>query len=93
LPATELQPPAQVIGRRTEECIRAGVVLGAADAINGLVRRIKRAWPTERHPFVVATGGLAPVLQPFCEEFELVEPYLTLIGLRIAHEIVSGGLV
>jgi type III pantothenate kinase len=89
LPATELEPPTGVIGRRTEECIRAGVVLGSADAINGLVRRIKRVWPTDRRPFVVATGGLAAALEPFCEEIELVEPHLTLQGLRIAHEIVT----
>jgi len=41
-------------------------------------------------PLVVATGGLASVFQPFCKEFDLVEPYLTLDGLRIAHELVAG---
>ena len=33
LPATEITPPKKVIGRRTEECIRSGVVLGSAEAI------------------------------------------------------------
>jgi type III pantothenate kinase len=89
LPATEIVPPARVIGRRTEECIRSGVVLGNAEAIDGLVRRIKGEWPGGAVPLVVATGGLATVFQPFCREFEIVEPYLTLIGLRIAHELVS----
>ena len=37
LPATEIVAPERVIGRRTEECIRAGVVLGSAEAIDGLV--------------------------------------------------------
>ena len=37
--------PSRVIGRRTEECIRAGVMFGGADAIDGLVRRIKASWP------------------------------------------------
>lgn len=92
LPATEIVPPARVIGRRTEECIRSGVVLGSAEAIDGIVRRIKAEWPTGRRPLVVATGGLAPVFQPFCREFEIVEPYLTLIGLRIAHELVSSAV-
>src|SRR5438874_7479159 len=41
LPATELTPPEHVIGRRTEDCIRAGVLLGAAEAVDGIVRRIK----------------------------------------------------
>jgi len=89
LPATEIAPPARVIGRRTEECIRSGVVLGSAEAIDGLVRRIKGEWPNAAVPLVVATGGLAAVFQPFCKEFEIIEPYLTLIGLRIAYELVS----
>jgi len=90
LPATEIAPPARVIGRRTEECIRSGVVFGSAEAIDGLVRRIKAEWPGGAVPLVVATGGLASVFQPFCKEFDLVEPYLTLDGLRIAHELVAG---
>src|SRR5690606_3089966 len=39
LPATELTVPARAIGTRTEECIRAGVMFGAADAIDGMVTR------------------------------------------------------
>jgi len=89
LPATELRAPAQVIGTRTEECIRAGVVYGAADAVDGIVRRIIKAWPRADRPFVVATGGLAEAIRPFCETIETVAPYLTLEGLRIAYELLS----
>lgn len=89
LPATEIMPPTRVIGRRTEECIRAGVVLGSAESIDGLVRRIKAEWPGNAVPYVVATGGLASTFQPLCREFDLVEPYLTLQGLRFAHEVAS----
>ncbi|MGH7569062.1 MAG: type III pantothenate kinase [Gemmatimonadales bacterium] len=84
LPATELTPPERVIGRRTEDCIRAGVLWGAADAVDGLVRRIKAEWPTGRTPKVVATGGLAPLVAPLSQEIEAVHPDLTLVGLRIA---------
>ena len=89
LPATELRAPERTIGRRTEECIRAGVLFGAAEAIDGIVRRIKREWPRGEVPLVVATGGLAPVLAPHCTEVERVEPYLTLQGLRMAYEILE----
>ena len=89
LPATELVAPRRVIGRRTEECIRVGVVFGAADSIDGLVRRIKKAWPTEATPLVVATGGLAELLRPHCTEFDHVDPNLTLVGLRMAFEILA----
>ena len=84
LPATELLPPTHAIGRRTEDCIRAGVLWGTADAVDGLVRRITAEWPTKNRPLVVATGGLAGLIAPLCKEVESVHPDLTLIGLRIA---------
>ena len=68
-------PPAHAIGTRTEDCIRAGVLFGAADAIDGLVRRIKAEWPTKRVPKIVATGGLAPLVTPICREIDIVEPH------------------
>lgn len=84
LPATELVPPERVIGRRTEECIRAGVLLGTADAVDGIVRRIKAEWPGKMAPQVIATGGLASLVAPLAREIESVQPDLTLTGLRIA---------
>jgi len=84
LPATELTPPARVIGRRTEDCIRAGVLWGTADAVDGLVRRIKAEWPNKKTPQTIATGGLAGVVASLSKEIESVHPDLTLLGLRLA---------
>lgn len=84
LPATELTPPSRVIGRRTEDCIRAGVLWGTADAVDGLVRRIKAEWPTKKAPQTIATGGLAGLVAPLSKEIESVHPDLTLVGLRLA---------
>ncbi|MBC7791159.1 MAG: type III pantothenate kinase [Anaerolineae bacterium] len=89
LPAIELIPPTRVIGKRTEECIRAGVVFGAAESTDGLVRRIKKEWPSDSVPKVIATGGLAPLLAPLCNEIDQVDLYLTLQGLRLAHDILT----
>ena len=91
LPATELVLPKQVIGKRTEECIRAGVMYGAAESIDGLVRRIKRDWPGSGTPLVIATGGLAETFRPLCSEIEHVHPDLTLQGLRLAHAHLTRG--
>jgi type III pantothenate kinase len=84
LPATELRAPERVIGRRTEECIQAGVLFGAADAVDGMVRRIREEWPGKKNPRVVATGGLAPLVAPLTGAIGLTDPDLTLRGLRIA---------
>lgn len=84
LPATELRAPARVIGRRTEECIQAGVLYGTAEAVDGIVRRIRAEWPGAASPRVVATGGLAAVVAPLTTSIEETHPDLTLQGLRIA---------
>ncbi len=84
LPATELRAPDRVIGRRTEECIQAGVLFGTADAVDGIVRRITAEWPGGKKPRVVATGGLAAIVAPLTTTVELTDPDLTLRGLRIA---------
>lgn len=89
LPATEIVAPKSVIGRRTEDCIRSGVVLGAAESIDGLVRRIKADWPRRGKPLVVATGGLASTFRSICSEFDKVEPDLTLIGTAMAYELLA----
>jgi type III pantothenate kinase len=84
LPATELRAPDRVIGRRTEECIQAGVLFGTADAVDGIVDRIRTEWPRTGPVRVVATGGLSVVVAPLSRTIEEVDPDLTLRGLRIA---------
>ena len=89
LPDTELVAPMKVIGTRTEDCIRAGVMFGTADSIDGIVRRIIAEWPREEPPMVIATGGLAELFAPLCQTFEEVDPFLTLHGLAMAFELVA----
>jgi len=90
LPATELVAPARMIGTRTEECIRAGVMFGAAESIDGVVQRIKAEWPNGDVPIVIGTGGLAETFAPLCRSFDAVDPFLTLYGLTLAYRLLSG---
>jgi type III pantothenate kinase len=75
LPATELAVPPRVM-------------FGAAESIDGIVRRIKQSWPRTEVPMVVATGGLAETMGTLCRSFDRVEPHLTLQGLQIAHSLL-----
>ena len=88
LSATELIPPKRVIGTRTDECIRSGVLYGAADSIDGLVKRVKDEWNVES-PLVIGTGGLAETLRPYCKSFDEVDAFLTLKGIRIGYELLT----
>ncbi|UCC73653.1 MAG: type III pantothenate kinase [Gemmatimonadota bacterium] len=88
LPFIDLVPPEILIGRRTDDCLRSGCFYSIVDAIDGMVRRIKREWERPK-ALVVATGGLAALIAPHCEMVDAVEPYLTLYGLAIAERILG----
>jgi type III pantothenate kinase len=90
LPAIAISDPGPVIATNTEACIQAGVVYGAADSIDGIVRRIKREWPRPQEPVVIATGGLAELLARHCTEIDQVEPFFTLQGIRIGYDALTG---
>jgi type III pantothenate kinase len=92
LTATDLLPPTRAIGRTTDDNIRAGVLFGAADAIDGMIRRIFAEWPTAgSQPRVVGTGGLAALIAPLSKTLNLVDPDLTLHGLRVAAAAMGVG--
>src|SRR5207247_2402714 len=59
LPATDLAPATRTIGRRTDEAIRAGVLVGTAEAVDGRVRRIAAAWTNGWQPDGSATESAA----------------------------------
>lgn len=89
LPRVDLEPPAAVIGRRTETALQSGIFYSATATIDGIVQRIKAEWDRP-DILVIATGGLAPLLAPHCRTVDRVEPFLTLYGLEIAHRHLEG---
>ena len=79
----ELVAPAGAIGRNTVMAVQSGIIFGTAGLVDGLIRRVMDELGEAR---VVATGGLAPVVMEHCELIEIVEPMLTLEGLRLIFE-------
>ncbi|MCX7622562.1 MAG: type III pantothenate kinase [Thermomicrobium sp.] len=77
-----LEAPPRAIGRNTRESLQSGTVIGYAELVRGLIRRIRDELGREAP--VVATGGLADLVAPLVPEFLGIEPDLTLHGLRIA---------
>lgn len=84
LPRVDISVPATVIGRDTVSNIRSGLTFGYADLVDGLVRRMTKEMRCK--PKVVATGGLAGVIADLAETINVVDPLLTLKGLRIVYE-------
>jgi type III pantothenate kinase len=78
----EIVEPRSVLGRSTVESIQSGIVYGFAAQVDGLCARIEDELG---ECTVVATGGLSPLIAPFAESIDHVEPWLTLHGLRLVH--------
>jgi type III pantothenate kinase len=84
LPRVEIyEPPETVIGKDTAGSIKSGMIFGYAGLVDGMVDRMS----TEMggNVKVVATGGLAPLMQHVTRSIAAVEPLLTLEGLRLIH--------
>jgi type III pantothenate kinase len=86
LPRIALEAPKNdsVIGRTTEDQMLIGVYWGYVAMIEGLVARARAQ--IGRPAKVIATGGLAVLFDKSTEIFDIVEPELTLNGLRILYQ-------
>ncbi len=84
LPRIELLFPEEVIGRTTVKSMQSGIMFGAVDAMEGIVRRIKSSLGTDAK--VVATGGYARVISARTKVIDYIEPALVLEGVRIIYE-------
>ena len=84
LPRVDVRKPCEVIGTTTVGAIESGLYYGYAALVEGLVRRI--SGELGQNTVCIATGGLASVIAPEVEAIELVDPDLTLQGLRMVWE-------
>ncbi len=85
LPRVEIfKPPELVVGKDTIGSIQSGLIFGYAGLVDGIVQRMQQEMGS--NPKVIATGGLAPLIQNVAHTIEAVESDLTLQGLRIISE-------
>lgn len=83
LPHIPIDVPPSVIGTDTVEAMQSGLVLGHLCMVEGLIDRMKRTLGDAK---VVATGGFSELLALHTGYFDVVDPFLTLNGLRFIAE-------
>ncbi|WP_457574681.1 type III pantothenate kinase [Desulfolithobacter sp.] len=83
--------PDQVIGDTTASAIRSGILHGFGGLVDRMVELIsKQLGPDGETVHTVATGGMAHLIAPYARTISLVDPLLTLTGLRLIHERYQG---
>ena len=85
LPEIEIKRPQSIFCRDIVSCIQAGVYYGHVGEAKYLIERVKR----ELHlpdMKVVATGGLAHVINEGNDLFDVIDATLTIRGLAICYE-------
>ncbi|MFC2065932.1 type III pantothenate kinase [Chloroflexota bacterium] len=83
LPRVELIRPTHAIGTNTIAAMQSGLVFGYVGLIEGIISRIQQELGEKAR--VVATGGYANLIAKETSVIEIVNPDLTLIGLRLIY--------
>lgn len=83
LPMVTMTAPQSPLSRSTDDCLRSGIVLGAAAMVDGMLERLEVAlgMPVT----AVATGGLAHCVIPHCRRQVILDDDLLLKGLAVMY--------
>ncbi|MDI9597472.1 MAG: type III pantothenate kinase [Atribacterota bacterium] len=87
LPEVELIKPGQAIGKNTIQAIQSGIFLGHIGLTEEIISRFKAE--IKGNPQVIATGGLSKLIGNNCSTIDIVDPLLTLKGLKIIYHLNS----
>lgn len=85
LPKIELHFPEHVIGKNTVESMQSGIMYGALDAMEGMIKRIENKLGKKAR--IIATGGYSKfVCQKSVYKIHC-EPWLVLEGSKLIYEM------
>ncbi len=79
LPGLQLDQPKKVIGRNTIDCMRSGIMYGAASMLDGMIDRMEEELGYKTT--VIATGGISKFVLPLCKKEIIYDKDLLIKGL------------
>ncbi|MCD8036275.1 MAG: type III pantothenate kinase [Clostridiales bacterium] len=85
LPKVEIKKPKSIIVKNTVGSLQAGIVYGHIGETKYIIEQVKEELDMPELK-VIATGGLAKTMESNGKLFDVIDPMLTLKGLRIIYE-------
>lgn len=83
LPGLQLDQPKRAIGRNTTDCMRSGIMLGAACMLDGMIERMEEELGYKTK--VIVTGGIARFVVPMCRREMIYDKDLLVKGLATLY--------
>ncbi|MFB0545570.1 MAG: type III pantothenate kinase [Anaerolineae bacterium] len=85
LPRIDLVRPPRAIGSNTVQSMQSGLLFGYVGLVEGMVTRFRRELGDDMK--VIATGALAEVIARETHILQIIDPWLTLKGLRLIYNL------
>lgn len=83
LPGLQLDQPKRAIGRNTTDCMRSGIMMGAACMLDGMIQRMEEELGYKTK--VLITGGIARFVAPMCRHEMTYDKDLLVKGLAALY--------
>lgn len=87
LPSVSIAKPGKAIGKTTTEAMQSGIYWGYVGLIEGILTKITEEMGAK--PFVLATGGLAPLYSESTDMIDDIDDALTLKGLFSIYQNIQ----
>lgn len=87
LPNVAMEPPGDIIGKNTRDCMLSGIVYGNAFMIDGIINNIEKKLQSKST--VIATGGICELIIPYCERKIICDDNLMFKGIMSIYKRVG----
>lgn len=84
LPYISLEAPPCAIGKNTIEAMQSGLIFGHAALLDGMIDRVQKE--LNGTATIIATGGLAPLIIPYCNHHIIYDDTLLIKGMLLIYK-------